>query len=158
MILKWERLLLIPFLGNYVVNNVAAALVALVPASPGNTSVFTPQYLTFMLLAAITAGLFAWWYLARIERSEALKWGIIFGVAGFVISILTTLISGISGVLAQTGSFAQVAQVLPNFWPFLWSRNTLILLGFWVIPALLVGWYLGRGKSHAHHAAAQPMI
>jgi hypothetical protein len=90
---------------------------------------------------------------------NALMGGIVFGVGAFVISILTTFVSGIAGVLAQTGSLAQVGSVLPNFGPFIWSWSTLILLCFWVIPAALVGWWLQmRSSKMAHSSMPPPMM
>jgi hypothetical protein len=34
--------------------------------------------------------------------------------------------------------------IIPNFGPFLMSWSTLILLGYWVIPSAIVGWWLQR--------------
>ena len=131
-----ERAILVAFLGNYLVNTVIAALVALVPASTA-TGMLTPQYISFVVLAAVLVGVLAWWYGAR-----DLKSGVIFGVVGLVVAIATAFVTGVSGVLAQTGSFSAVAGVLPNFWPFLANWSTLVLLGYWIVPAALVGWYL----------------
>jgi hypothetical protein len=141
--MKIERAILIAFLGNYIINNVVAPLVALVPAS-ASTSLLTPQYITFVIAAAIVVALLTWWYAAG--AAGGLTNGIVFGVVGFVVSIATAFITGVGGVLSQTGSFAQVISVLPNFWPFLASWSTLVLLGYWVIPALLVGWLRAGGK------------
>ena len=137
-----ERSIVITFLGNYLVNTVVAALVALVPAGTG-TTVLTPRYIAFVLLAALIVALLTWWYMRT--GNKTLNSGIIFGVAGFVVAIATAFITGVAGVLSQTGSFAAVISVLPNFWPFLANWSTLVLLGYWVIPAALIGWYLGRG-------------
>jgi hypothetical protein len=139
--MKFERSVLVSFFGNYVVNNVVAALVALIPAGAA-TGILTPQYITFVVLAAITVGLFTWWYGAR-----DLKDGAIFGLVGFVISLLTAFVTGIAGVLAQTGSLSQMFAVIPNFGPFLASMSTLVLLGYWVIPAVAVGYFAGRTKA-----------
>jgi hypothetical protein len=147
-----ERSILISFLGNYLINTVAAALVALVPASTGG-GLFTPQYISFVVVAIIVIGILTWWYACKGYRGW--KSGAIFGAIGFVTAIVTAFVTGVSGVLAQTGSFSSVAGVLPNFWPFLWNWSTLVLLGYWVIPATLVGWYLGRGKMMPK--MAQPM-
>lgn len=135
---KWERLLLIPFLGNYVINNIVAGSVSLIPASTDG-GLLTPQYIAYVIFAAIVVALLTSWYLNPLPRMNAMKWGIVFGVSGYIISLLTTLVSGIASVLAQSGSFEQVASVLPNFGPFLWNSSSLFLLGFWVIPAMLVG-------------------
>ena len=140
-ILKWERAFLILFLGNYIINNVAVGIASLFPAGAAGAAI-TMQYIVFVILAAIVSGLLTWWYFCHDSSGNLLKTGAAFGVFGFVIWIATTLISGISGVLAQTGSLAQVASVLPNFGPFLLSKPTLIALGYWIIPALLVGWML----------------
>ena len=40
---KWERLLLIPFLGNYIINNIVAGSVALIPASTGEAACSRPS-------------------------------------------------------------------------------------------------------------------
>ena len=137
-----ERAIVITFLGNYLINTVAAALVALVPASTGG-GVLTPQYITFVVLAVIVVALLSWWYMRAGPKS--LNGGVIFGVVGFVVAIATAFVTGVAGVLSQTGSFSAVIGVLPNFWPFLANWSTLVLLGYWVVPAALVGWYLGRG-------------
>ena len=73
------------------------------------------------------------------------KSGLMFGIVGFVVAIVTVFVTGISGVLAQTGSFSQVMAVLPNFWPFLTSSATLVLLGYWLVPAIAIGWLKGKG-------------
>ena len=140
MSMKWERVLLVAFLGNYLINNVVAGLVSMIPAGTSG-SLLTPQYITYVVLAAIVVGLLTMWYFMKAPM-PSLKTGLLFGISGFVISITTTFISGIAGVLAQSGSFAQVLSVLPNFGPFLWAWSTLILLLFWVIPAAFVGWWI----------------
>ena len=141
--MKIERSILIAFFGNYLTNTVVAALVALVPAStkPG---ILTPQYITYVVLAAVVVAILTWWYMKGMRPMNGLKVGAIFGVIGFVVAILTALVSGLAGVLTQTGSLTQMVGILPNFWPFLASWSTLALLCYWVIPAALVGWYLGR--------------
>jgi len=144
--MNWERSILISFLGNYLTNNVVAALVALIPASTSG-AVVTPQYITYVVLAAIVVALLTWWYLMAVPRSRALMAGLIFGVVGFVVAVLTAFVTGVSGVLTQTGSLSQMVSVIPNFWPFLASWSTLVLLGYWVIPATLVGWLMGRGAT-----------
>ena len=131
-----ERAILVGFLGNYLINTVVAAIVALVPAGT-STGVLTPQYITFVVLAVVVVAALTWW-----EGARGLKDGAIFGGIGFLVAIATAFITGIAGVLAQTGSFSSVGAVLPNFWPFLWNVSTLVLLGYWVIPAGLVGWYM----------------
>ncbi|MBV9159797.1 MAG: hypothetical protein JO019_04345 [Candidatus Kaiserbacteria bacterium] len=142
--MNWERSILISFLGNYINNNVVAAIVALFPASTSG-GVFTVQYVMYVILAAIVVGLLTWWYGARSLQS-----GAIFGVIGFVVAIVTAFITGITGVLTQTGSLSQMVSILPNFWPFLASWSTLVLLGYWVIPAALVGWWHGRSMPARH--------
>ena len=138
--MNWERVLLIAFIGNYIINNVVAGIVSLIPAGAAG-SLLTPQYLIYILCAAIVVGLLTKWYFSR-SATATLQMGLIFGVCGFIISILTTFVSGIAGVLAQSGSLAQLWSVLPNFGPFLWNWSTLILLAFWVIPAGFVGWWI----------------
>jgi hypothetical protein len=134
--MKLDRAILIAFLGNYVINTVLAAIVALVPAS-ATGGIFTAQYITFVVLSAITVGVLTWWYSAR-----DLKAGVIFGVVGFAVAIATAFVTGVSGVLSQTGSFSAVVGVLPNFWPFLANWSTLVLAGYWIIPAAALGWYM----------------
>ncbi|OGG53376.1 hypothetical protein A3H16_01565 [Candidatus Kaiserbacteria bacterium RIFCSPLOWO2_12_FULL_53_8] len=139
-----ERAILVAFLGNYLINTVVAAVVALVPASTGG-GVLTPQYISFVVLAIIVVGILAWWYMSH--GNSNLKGGAMFGALGFVVAIVTAFVTGVAGVLAQTGSLASVASVLPNFWPFLANWSTLVLLGYWVIPAALVGWYLQQKSA-----------
>jgi hypothetical protein len=140
--MKIERAILIAFLGNYLVNNVIAAIAAFVPAGTG---VITAQYITFVILAAILIAIMSWWYF-KMASGGAMA-GLWFGILGFVVSILVAFITGVSGVLVQTASFSTLWSVLPNFGPFLWSWSTLVLLGYWVIPAVLVGWVMGRGRA-----------
>ncbi len=131
-----ERAIVISFLGNYLINTVLAAVVALVPAS-ATGGIFTAQYITFVIGSAFLVGALTWWYGAR-----DLKSGAIFGAIGFAMAIATAFVTGVSGVLAQTGSLSAVVGVLPNFWPFLANWSTLILAGYWIIPAALMGWYM----------------
>lgn len=140
--IKFERLILVAFLGNYVINTLVAALVSMIPPSPESASMLTPQYITFVVLAAAISALFTWWYLRGSMGSDGLKRGVIFGVGAFIVAILTTFISGTANVLMQSGSFSQVIAVIPNFGPFLWNWTTLVLLGYWIIPAALVGKFL----------------
>ncbi len=142
MRMDWERVLLVAFFGNYLINNVVAGIVSLIPASSGG-GILTPQYMVYVLFAAIVVALIAMWYY-RKAPGPSLQTGITFGVSGFIISILTTLVSGMAGVLAQSGSLSQLMGVLPRFGPFLWNWSTLVLLGFWVIPSALIGWWLQK--------------
>ena len=133
--MKTDRAILIAFLGNYLINTVLAAVVALVPAS-ADGGIFTAQYISFIVLSAVLVGVLAWWYGVGDARG-----GAIFGGIGFLVAIATAFVTGVAGVLAQTGSLSAVVGVLPNFWPFLWNWSTLVLLGYWVIPAAAMGWY-----------------
>lgn len=139
--MNWERSILISFLGNYLNNNLVAAIVALLPAS-ATGGVFTVQYISYVLLAAVSVAILTMWYGARSVQSGAM-----FGVAGFLVAILTAFLTGITGVLTQTGSLSQMVSILPNFWPFIANWTTLVLLGYWVIPAALVGWYRGMKRG-----------
>ena len=141
--MRIERLILLTFLGNYLINNFVAAIIALFPLA-GHTYV---QYTVYFVLAAIVAGIITWWYFKGMSKSDALRQGAIFGVGAFIVAIVTALVSGICGVLAQTGSFSKLMEVLPNFGPFLWNISTLALLGYWVVPGVLVGWWLQSGGS-----------
>lgn len=147
-----ERSILVAFIGNYLINNVVAAIVALIPAS-NSTSVFTPQYIAYVILAAIFAAVFAWWTIKNVSASHAMRAGIIFGVVAFVVSIVTAFVTGVTGVLAQTGSLSQMFSIIPNFGPFLASWSTLVLLAYWVIPAALVGWWFQRKAAMSSPAA-----
>jgi hypothetical protein len=142
--MKLQRASLIAFFGNYLINNVVAAIAAFIPAGTGT---ITTQYVVFIILSAILTGLMAWWYLKRIPSSMGLKAGTVFGILGFVIAIATAFVTGVSGVLIQTASFSTLWSVLPNFGPFIWSWSTLVLLGYWFIPALLVGWLVSRRST-----------
>ena len=141
-----ERSILIAFLGNYLTNTVVAALVALVPASaaPG---IFTPQYISYVVLALVVVAILAWWYTNAVPSAKNLKSGIIFGVVGFLVALATAFVSGLAGVLTQTGSLSQMFAIVPNFWPFLASYSTLVLAIYWIVPAAFMGWYLGRSSS-----------
>jgi hypothetical protein len=141
-----ERSILITFLGNYLVNTVVAAVVALIPAS-ATPGLLTPQYITYTLVAAVAIAIYTWWYMQAAPRG--LQSGIIFGVIGFVVALVVAFISGVAGVLAQTGSLSQMMTVIPNFGPFIWNTSTIVLFGYWVIPAALVGWWLGSGSTRA---------
>lgn len=144
--MRFERIILISFIGNYLINNVVAAAVALLQLS-GNT---TAQYTVYFALASVAVFIFTWWYLRGASQANALKDAVVFGVAAFVVAVITAFISGISGVLTQTGSFSQLISVLPNFGPFLWNWSTLALLGYWVIPAAGIGaWMQMGGKKMA---------
>ena len=138
-----ERSILVAFIGNYLINNVVAAIVALIPAST-STKVLTPQYIAYVILAAIFAAIFAWWALKNVALSRAMRAGVTFGIIAFVVSILTAFVTGVTGVLAQTGSISQMFSIIPNFGPFLLSWSTLVLLAYWVIPAAIVGWWMQR--------------
>lgn len=138
--MKYERAILVSFLGNYLINNLVAAIVAILGLS-GNA---TAQYGVYIALAAIAVVLLTWWYLKALPKATALMDAAVFGVIAFVVAVITAFVSGISGVLTQTGQISQVVSVLPNFWPFLWNWSTLALLGYWVIPAAVVGYLLQR--------------
>ena len=131
--MKIERAILIAFITNYLVNNVIAAIAAFFP---GGTGVVTVQYVAFALLAAVAIAGATWWYGAHNWKN-----GAIFGAIGFVTSIVAAFITGVSGVLIQTTSFSTLLSVMPNFWSFLASWPTLVLLAYWVIPAALVGFF-----------------
>lgn len=136
-----QKVFLITFFGNYMTNTVVAALVALVPpsATPG---MLTPQYITFVVLAALVVAALAYW-----QKVRDLKAGVIFGAIGFAVALIVAFVSGVSGVLSQSGSLSQTLQVIPNFAPFIFSWSTVVLFGYWVIPSALIGWWNGRGTS-----------
>lgn len=138
-----ERAILIAFIGNYLINTVVAAVVALVPAS-GSAGMLTPQYITFVVLSAIVVAVLAWWY-----GAHSLRAGLLFGVVAFAVAIVTAFVTGVAGVLAQTGSFSNVITVIPNFWPFIWNWSTLVLAAYWIIPSALVGWWMNSRRGTA---------
>jgi hypothetical protein len=155
--MKIERLILIPFFGNYIINNVVAALAAMVPESQTQTQtqissvidvigiiLHNQQYDTYIVLSAIAAAIFAWWFFRNMPHLMLIKWGVIFGIVAFVVSAATAFVSGIAGTILQTGSFAQAMAVVPRFGSFLWNWLTLIVLGYWLIPAILVAWFMGK--------------
>ena len=139
--MKIERALLVAFFGNYLVNNIAAAIASFLP---GGSGMMTAQYIGFVVLAAITIGLMTMWYGAKGYQAGAL-----FGAFGFAVAILTAFTTGVTGVLIQTASFSTLMSVLPNFFSFIFSTPTLVLLGYWVIPAIAVGFLCGRRASCA---------
>lgn len=154
--MRIERLILIAFLGNYLINNIVAAVVALLPLG-GNTMA---QYIIYFVLAALAAGVFTWWYFMDVPKGDALKNAAIFGAGAFLVAVITAFVSGISGVLAQTGSFSQLISVLPNFGPFIWNWSTLALLGYWVIPAVAFGWWMqmkGGGSMMSYSSDSSSM-
>ena len=138
-----ERSILVAFIGNYLINNVVAAIVALIAATT-SASVFTLQYFAYLILAALFAAVFAWWTIMHVSPSRVLRAGITFGAIAFVVSIVTAFVTGVTGVLAQTGSISQMFSIIPNFGPFLLSWSTLVLLGYWVIPSAICCWWLQR--------------
>lgn len=152
--MKYERAILIAFLGNYIINNIVSAVVALFGfAASGNT---TMQYASYIILASVFAAGFAWWYFKGAKPT--LMDGALFGVVAFVVAIVTALVSGITGVIAQSGSLAQLSTVLPNFVPFIFNWTTLAILGYWVIPAVLVAWLMMPKHMAVPASAPRPMI
>ncbi len=161
--MKLERAILLTFLGNYLINNVVAAIAAFFPATPASTSgnaswPWPPsvQMIAFVLIAAVLVALLAWWYLKTFSSNMTMKAGLVFGITGFIVSIATAFITGVSGVLIQTTSFSTLMKVLPNFGPFLTSESTLYLLIYWIVPAILIGWWLGRGTAMSSPRPMQP--
>jgi len=143
--MKCERLLLITFFGNYVISTVASALAALVPNN-GATGYVAPQSIAYIVLALIISSCFAYWYLIKKTPETRLRAGALFGIMGFVVAIMTTFISGAASVVAQSGSLSKLVEVLPNFGSYLIGATTLIILGFWVLPSIAVGYVLSRAK------------
>lgn len=141
--MNYQKAVLITFFGNYITNTVVAAIIALVPAS-ATPGMLTPQYISFVVVSALVVAGLAMWYGVR-----DLKAGAIFGALGFVIALLVAFISGVAGVLTQTGSLAQMAAVIPNFGPFILSWSTVVLAAYWIIPSALVGWWNGRPSAPA---------
>ncbi len=139
--MRIERSILVAFIGNYLINNIVGAVVALLPLGGQGSPA---QYVVYIALAGLMAGVFTWW---ALKGMGSLKAGAIFGGIAFVVAVCTALLSGIAGVLAQTGSFSQLISVLPNFGPFLWNWSTLALLAYWVVPAVVVGFLMQRSAA-----------
>ena len=151
--MKIERAILITFLGNYLINNIVGALMALFHVGSDQTV----QYSVYFVLAVPFTALYTWWYLQSVPVNKLTN-SAIFGAIGFVVAILTAMLAGISGVIAQTGSFAQLATVLPNFGGLLLNWSTLVILGYWVVPAVVVGYILNGKKMSKGAAMPRPMI
>jgi len=151
--MRIERAILIAFLGNYLINNIVGAVVAMLPLGTGGS---TGQYIGYIALAGIAAAIFTWWYFMGVSKNGALVNGILFGLIAFATAIVTAFVSGVSGVLTQSGSISQLISVLPNFGPYFMNWSTVALLGYWIVPAAVVGWLLGMGKK-APVAPASPM-
>ncbi|MDB5187944.1 MAG: hypothetical protein JWO50_464 [Candidatus Kaiserbacteria bacterium] len=135
--MKWERMILVSFFGNYIINTIIAGIiVAIMPAST-TKGITSPQYVVFALVSAIFVALFTCWYF-KYSRGTLIS-GTTFGVVGFLIAIASTFVSALAGTLVQTGSFSQAFAIVPNFGPFLWNWATLVLIAVWVIPAAIVG-------------------
>lgn len=153
--MKIERSILVAFLGNYLINNIVGAIVALLPLG---TSGSTAQYVVYITLAALAAGIFTWW---ALKGKGSLAAGATFGAIAFVVAVCTALLSGIAGVLTQTGSLSQLVSVLPNFVPFLVNWSTLALLAYWLVPGAVVGFLMQRSAPMASAippSAPRPMI
>lgn len=147
--MKCERSFLIAFLGSYLVNTPLLALVYLVPGAVADTRTgfANPYYIAYLALSAVVVALLTRWVLSGKTSSEALKAGISFGVMGFVIIVLTTLLNNISSLLFQTGSLGQLSLVFGNFVKLFASMQTLVILGEWIIPAALMGYLASRKAS-----------
>ena len=139
--MKLERLILIAFMGNYLINNLVGGIVALIPTSPV-WSFFTTQYIAYILLAMITVGLLTWWYFCEVSRKDAIVGSVLFGIGGFVVALTTAFVFGLAGALARSGSLSAMVKAIPDFGPFIWDKSTLILFVIWMVPALIVGWWL----------------
>ena len=129
---------MIPFLGNYIINNIVAGSVTLIPVSPVG-GYLAPQYITFVILAAIVVALLTWWYLNPLRRMNAMKFGIIFGVSGYIISLLTALVSTLAGIVEQSGSLVQVASGLAEVGPSVW--------GWFSLFTFASGWFRQRSSG-----------
>ena len=135
--MKWERMILVSFFGNYIINTViAGVIVGILPTSAAK-GITSPQYIVFALVSAAFVAFLTWWYF-RMSRGTMIS-GLTFGVVGFVVSVASTFVSGFAGVLVQTGSFSQAFGILPNFGPFILNWATLVLALVWIIPAALIG-------------------
>lgn len=147
--MTFERLILITFFGNYLINEVAAGLSVL--AHVGDDGSGWRPYAVFVILAAVLVGLITWWVLRPSPRWDPLRIAFTLGVIGILVSVLTTLVSSIFGTLFDTASLSSVGGVLQSFPAFLWDISTLILIGYWILPALVVGWFLSNKTAGAGH-------
>lgn len=146
---------MIAFFGNYLINNVAASIAAFVPAAK-LTSTVSWQYVGTVTLAAVSVAIVTWWFFRR-PRQGALVQGIIFGVLGFAVVLIATYVSAISSAIQQTGSFSYVPLAFSQVNASVFNWPVLIILGVWIIPATIVGWWFERrAKKSAPAAAPQP--
>jgi hypothetical protein len=139
-----ERAFLISFLGNYLINTVVDAFVALIPmaATPG---MLTPQFASHVVFSAVVVALLTWWYSRDIGGSW--KRGLFFGIIGVTVVVVTAFFAGLAGVLTQTSSLSRTFAVIPNFMPFLVNPVTAVLIGIWLIPSTLTGYLVGRSSG-----------
>jgi hypothetical protein len=158
--MNFERAILIAFIGNYLINNLVAGLVTLIPGTPA-ASYTDPHYIGYIIIAAIFVAVYTYWYGAKAKLTATN--GALFGVIGFAVAIVTAFISGIAGVVAQSGSISQAVTILPQFGAYIANWSTLALLAFWVIPAAIVGYVIASKVSKAPaspsfgaHAAPAP--
>ena len=152
--MKLERLILIAFFGNYLINNLVGAIVSIIPAS-GATSTYTdPHYYAYIVLASALVVVLVRWYMMPSMFADGVKNGMYFGVGGFIVAVLTAFVSGVSGVILQSGSLSAAMNVLPNFGPYLLNLSTLVLFFYWVLPSVVWGWYVARNAPKSMPAPA----
>ncbi len=152
--MKYERMILVAFFLNYVINEVVSGVSALVPVSADGSG--WVSYIVFTLLAGGLVAFFAWWYIKTSPGVDAMRTGLTFGILGVSVSLLTTFVSGVFGTLFDTGSFSAILDVLPNFPAYLWDISTHVLMGYWIVPAFIVGWFMGRGNASTSAPAPAP--
>jgi hypothetical protein len=152
--MQYLHAFLIAFFGNYVLSTIVPLVVYFVPGAltTAATGPTNPYYLFFILLSAVSVALLAWWYLKTVPADKALKAGVIFGVIGYLIVVGLSVVSNISTAWVQTGSGAEIVRALASFVSIFGAAQTYVLLGEWLIPSALVGWWLGRKK------ASMPMV
>lgn len=158
--MKLERAFLVAFFGNYVLSTIVPLLVYFVPgALTATASPLNPYYILFIALSAVTVAILAWWYLKAVPSEKAMKAGVVFGGIGFLIVVGLSVVSNISTAWIQTGSMAEVVRALAGFLAIFTASQTLILLAEWLLPSILIGWWLGRKKvSMVPPAASAPMM
>lgn len=141
-----ERSILVAFLGSYLVNTVLSMLVYLIPGALADTRAgfASPYYILYVVLSVLLIAGITWWYMRSMSKAGGLIKGIMFGVIGFAVIVITTLLSGISSMLFQTGSLAGIGTALSGFWALMFSLETLVLLLEWLIPAAFIGWWMER--------------
>ena len=139
-----ERLILIAFFGESLINVIVVGLVYAIPVGDSDGGYYL-QYAFFALVAALVVGYITRWYLrGPIHDPSKFRAALRFGLGGFLISLVWSFVSGFFGLLYGGGTFGDALATIPTFVPYVLSWPTLVLAGYWIIPAMMVGWFLER--------------